>query len=54
MLIVTPEYNRSVPGVLKNASDWVSRPWGNNSFVGKPTGIAGASGGAIGDSGSAG
>ena len=48
VLIVTPEYNRSVPGVLKNALDWISRPWGHNSFVGKPLGIAGASNGPIG------
>lgn len=48
VLIVTPEYNRSVPGVLKNAIDWISRPWGSNSFVGKPIGIAGASTGSIG------
>ena len=32
---VTPEYNRSIPGGLKNAIDWVSRPWGQNSFVRK-------------------
>src|SRR5215470_13687485 len=32
VLIVTPEYNRSIPGVLKNAIDWISRPWGQNSF----------------------
>lgn len=48
VLIVTPEYNRSVPGVLKNAIDWISRPWGHNSFVAKPLGITGASTGAIG------
>lgn len=48
ILIVTPEYNRSVPGVLKNAIDWVSRPWGDNSFAGKPLGIVGASTGPIG------
>lgn len=48
VLFVTPEYNRSIPGVLKNAIDWASRPWGNNSFTGKPTGIVGASGGAVG------
>jgi NAD(P)H-dependent FMN reductase len=48
VLIVTPEYNRSIPGVLKNAIDWISRPWGHNSFVGKPLGITGASTGAIG------
>lgn len=43
VLFVTPEYNRSIPGVLKNAIDWASRPWGANSFAGKPTGIVGAS-----------
>ncbi len=43
VLFVTPEYNRSLPGVLKNAIDWVSRPWGKNSFNRKPTGIVGAS-----------
>src|SRR5664279_1060122 len=48
VLIVTPEYNRSAPGVLKNAIDWTSRPWGHNSFTGKPTGIVGASVGPIG------
>lgn len=42
VLFVTPEYNRSVPGVLKNAIDWASRPWGHNSFDGKPVGIVGA------------
>lgn len=44
VLLVTPEYNRSYPGVLKNAIDWMSRPWGNNSFDGKPVGIVGATG----------
>jgi chromate reductase len=43
VLFVTPEYNRSIPGVLKNAIDWTSRPWGANSFAGKPVGIIGAS-----------
>lgn len=43
VLFVTPEYNRSLPGVLKNAIDWASRPWGTNSFNGKPIGIVGAS-----------
>ncbi|CAN5436584.1 hypothetical protein BH11ACT1_BH11ACT1_00580 [soil metagenome] len=33
VLFVTPEYNRSLPGALKNAIDWASRPWGTNSFV---------------------
>jgi chromate reductase len=48
LLVVTPEYNRSIPGVLKNAIDWASRPYGKNSFKGKPAGIVGTSGGAIG------
>lgn len=48
VFIVTPEYNRSIPGVLKNAIDWASRPWGKNSFAGKPTVLAGVSVGAIG------
>lgn len=43
VLIVTPEYNRGIPGVLKNAIDWVSRPYGTNSFAGKPTGVIGIS-----------
>ncbi|MEO6822265.1 MAG: NADPH-dependent FMN reductase [Candidatus Nanopelagicales bacterium] len=48
VLIVTPEYNRGIPGALKNALDFASRPWGTNSFAGKPVAIAGASGGPIG------
>ncbi len=48
ILIVTPEYNRSMPGVLKNAIDWASRPYGTNSFAKKPVGIMGTSMGAIG------
>lgn len=48
LLIVTPEYNRSIPGGLKNAIDWASRPWGTNSFARKPTAVIGASPGAIG------
>ena len=48
LLFVSPEYNRSIPGALKNAIDWGSRPWGHNSFARKPTGIIGASTGAIG------
>lgn len=48
ILIISPEYNRSIPGALKNAIDWASRPWGKNSFARKPTGIVGASIGAIG------
>lgn len=48
ILIVTPEYNRSIPGGLKNAIDWASRPWGTNSFARKPTAVIGTSPGAIG------
>ena len=48
LLFISPEYNRSIPGALKNAIDWGSRPWGHNSFARKPTGIIGASTGAIG------
>ena len=43
ILIATPEYNRSVPGVLKNAIDWASRPYGKNSFSGKKVLVVGAS-----------
>ena len=42
LLLVTPEYNRSVPGPLKNALDWGSRPWGDNSWHGKKAAIIGA------------
>ncbi|MEY4642783.1 MAG: hypothetical protein RLZZ227_2777 [Pseudomonadota bacterium] len=48
LIFVTPEYNRSMPGVLKNALDHGSRPFGKNSWAGKPTGIVGASPGAAG------
>ena len=48
ILLVTPEYNRSVPGVLKNAIDWLSRPYGQTSFAGKPVGIVGSSIGPVG------
>src|SRR5687768_8840782 len=48
LLIVTPEYNYSVPGVLKNAIDWASRPYGDSAWSGKPAAIMGASVGAIG------
>lgn len=48
LLFVTPEYNRSIPGVLKNAIDIASRPYGKNSFAGKPAGVIGASIGAMG------
>jgi chromate reductase len=48
VLFVTPEYNRSIPGGLKNAIDWASRPWGTNSFARKPAAVIGTSPGAIG------
>lgn len=48
VLFVTPEYNRSIPGALKNAIDWASRPYGQNSFTRKPSAIIGTSPGAIG------
>jgi chromate reductase len=48
ILIVSPEYNRSIPGALKNAIDWGSRPRNRNSFARKPTAIIGASPGSIG------
>lgn len=48
VLFVSPEYNRSIPGALKNAIDWASRPWGKNSFHHIPAGVIGASIGAIG------
>ena len=47
-LFVTPEYNRSMPGVLKNAIDHASRPYGQSAWAGKPAGVIGASVGAIG------
>jgi chromate reductase len=50
LLFVTPEYNRSIPGVLKNALDIGSRPWGTNSFAGKPGAAIGISVGAPGTS----
>ena len=46
VIIVTPEYSRSIPGALKNALDWSARPWGQASFNGKPVAIMGASIGA--------
>jgi chromate reductase len=48
VIFVTPEYNRSIPGVLKNALDHASRPYGQNAWAGKPAGVIGVSGGAIG------
>ena len=48
VLFVTPEYNRSIPGALKNAIDWASRPWGENSFDHIPAAVIGASVGQIG------
>jgi chromate reductase, NAD(P)H dehydrogenase (quinone) len=48
VLFVTPEYNRSIPGGLKNAIDWASRPYGKNSFTRKPSGVIGTSPGKIG------
>ena len=48
VLFVTPEYNRSIPGGLKNAIDWASRPYGKNSFSRKPSAVIGTSPGSIG------
>ena len=48
ILFVSPEYNRSIPGALKNAIDWASRPWGQNSFDNMPAAVIGASIGQIG------
>ena len=48
LLFVTPEYNRSIPGVLKNALDHGSRPWGKSSWGGKPAGVIGVSVGTVG------
>jgi chromate reductase len=50
ILLVTPEYNYSIPGVLKNAIDWASRPYGDNAWEGKPVALMGASIGAMGTS----
>ena len=47
MLFVTPEYNRSVPGVLKNAIDIGSRPYGNSAWAGRPAGVVSVSPGAL-------
>lgn len=48
VLFITPEYNRGIPGGLKNAIDWATRPWGRNSFTRKASGIIGTSPGSIG------
>ena len=48
VLFATPEYNRSIPPVVKNAIDWGTRPWGKNSWAGKPASIVGTSPGAVG------
>lgn len=48
ILFISPEYNRSIPGALKNAIDWASRPWGQNSFDHMPAAVIGASIGPIG------
>ncbi len=48
ILIATPEYNYSIPGVLKNALDWASRPYGDNAWDGKPVAVMGASVGMLG------
>ena len=48
ILFVTPEYNRSIPGVLKNAIDHAARPYGQNVWAGKPAGVIGASIGVVG------
>lgn len=48
VLFITPEYNRSIPGALKNAIDWASRPYGTNAFARKPSAVIGTSPGAIG------
>lgn len=50
LLFVTPEYNRSIPGVLKNAIDHASRPYGQSAWAGKPAGVLGVSVGPIGTS----
>ncbi len=48
ILVVTPEHNYSMPGVLKNAIDWASRPYGDNSFQGKPVAVMSVSTGMLG------
>src|ERR1700722_17734038 len=47
-LVVTPEYNGSIPGVLKNAIDWLSRPFGDSALKDKPLAVVGAAGGGVG------
>lgn len=47
VIVVTPEYSRSIPGVLKNALDWAARPWGQGAFAGKPVAVIGTSPGGI-------
>ena len=47
VIIVTPEYSRSIPGVLKNALDWSTRPYGEMSFFGKPVAVIGTSGSGV-------
>lgn len=48
VLVVTPEYNRTIPGALKNALDWINRPEKRNDWAGKPTAVTGATRGALG------
>jgi len=48
IVFATPEYNYSIPGVLKNAIDWASRPYGDNAWKNKPVAVLGVSGGAVG------
>jgi chromate reductase, NAD(P)H dehydrogenase (quinone) len=48
ILLVTPEYNYSIPGMLKNAIDWATRPYGDNAWDGKPVAVMGASVGTLG------
>lgn len=48
LLFVTPEHSRSIPAVLKSAIDWGTRPWGKNSWTGKPAAVTGTSAGAVG------